>query len=375
MHRVLSAAILLATVGGCDVVAPPLPDPPDLPDPPGPDDVVTALEAAVLEKLECDETLRPSTLARIRDVIKGADVDTVRALLLNPQDLASVVALGGPQIEAPIVIGRNLLALVESGTAADLMTNGWDGVLCGEAVPLLCTAGGETTTVACDVSGRAQTLTMELAGCTLGGTVYDGDVIFTRDVDDDAIAAVTFGEFTLNEFRRLDGNLVVNVGAGNDAFVAAVSAPDVFEFFEHGGLARGLECSSETTFETVAIDVTGDADPTAAIAMVARHASADVSIGVETFNDGLTFAGDCGCPQPGSGMFIDVPRPLGQAGETGRARVQWVAATDASLCSQPRVELVDWPSDCSALDDVDGDCARGATEDTLEQLMTALCTR
>ena len=46
---------------------------------------------------------------------------------------------------------------------------------------------------------------------------------------------------------------------------------------------------------------------------------------------------------------------------------------DASLCAQPAVALVDWPSDCSALVNVDGDCGRTATEDTLSDLMTAFC--
>jgi hypothetical protein len=371
---VVVVAAQVAAVGGCGLLS----DPPLPPAPPTPEAALQELEDAVFAQLACEERLRPSTLQRLRDVIDGADVDTVRALLLNPQDLARVVALGGAQVEAPVVVARNLFALVDSGAAHDLLAHGWDGLQCGEAQPLLCTAGGEAAVVDCDDDGAPSALRLSFDGCTLGGVVYDGDVGFARVDDDDGVAALSFGAsaarpegraLTIDEFRRLDGSLVVDVGAGAGRFVAAVTAPDVFEFFDHGGLASGLDCAAETVVTAVSVDV-GDSD--AVVALSASRKSPDVSVGIETFGDHLRFAGDCGCPQPGSGAFVDVPRPLGRAGETGRARVSW-GDGGGDRCASVDVELVSWPDDCAGLDDLDGDCGKGATEATLEALFGALC--
>ncbi|MDP2343861.1 MAG: hypothetical protein Q8O67_23075 [Deltaproteobacteria bacterium] len=374
--RSFFAAAVIVPVGlcaGCDLLdnPPELPPPPPV-DVPDVDDLIAEVEDAILEKLECEEILRPSTLGRIRDVIKNADASTVQALLLNPQDLASVVALGGVQVEAPVVVARNLFRIVETGVAADLLNGGWDGVLCGDAVPLLCTAGAEASTVTCDVDGKATAINLAFDGCTLGGTVYEGAVTFTRVADDDTVAGLTFAEFTLDEIRRLDGDLVLDVGAGTQGFAAAIGAPDVFELFDHGGLASGLECAAETTFEAVGLDVDDDS---AQVEMIAFRSDPDATIGIETFGDHLSF-GDptaCGCPLPGSGAFVDVPRPLGRAGESGRAKISWKPPFDGGSCASVQVELETWPTDCAGLDDVDGDCARAATEVTLGKLLGALC--
>ena len=321
-----------------------VPLPLDLPAPPPVkvfDDVIGALADAVFEKLACEEIVRPSTLTRLRAVLENADAATIQALLLNPQDLASIVALGGWQVEAPVIVARQL----------------WSGL----------------STVSCDVDGAAAAVHLSFTGCSLGGTVYDGALSFTRVVDDNARAGLGFAGFTLNEIRRLDGQLQVKVGAGPDAFVAAVTAPSVFAVIDHGGLDAGLECGAETTFEAVAVDIANDH---AVVQMIALRADENGSVGIETFGNHLSFGdpAQCGCPQPGSGAFIDVPRPLGRAGESARARITWQASTDPSLCSLPQVQLESWPTDCDVLVDVDGDCAQGATESSLGLLLGALCT-
>ncbi len=376
-----------AAVGACDPAARPPGD--ELPPPPSVAEVRRELEDALLEKLTCDETLRPSTLQRMRAVLEDADDETIGALLLNPQDLASVVALGGAQVEAPVIVARNLLRIFADGTANDVVENGWDGVSCGEAVPLSCTAGEQRSVVDCDADGAATALRLSFDLCTLGGVVYNGAVTLTRlsdvgvvDVGAAEVAALGFDDFTFNEVRRLDGTLLidvgpVDVGTSADRFVADISDAQRFSFVEHGGLASGLECASETTFATLGLDVDGDS---AFVKMGASRADPDVTVGIETFGDHLRF-GDpsvCGCPLPGSGALIDVPRPLGRAGETGKARVTWQPSSDATLCSQPRVELVTWPESCDVGEsgvDVDGDCARGATEDMLAAALGALCAR
>lgn len=362
--------VVVVGVGGClelPTEAPPLPQPPD--PPPALDGALQDLEDAVFDKLECEEKLRPSTLERIQDVIEGADVDTVRALLLNPQDLASVVALGGLQVEAPVIVARNLYALYDDGAVADLVDNGWDGVSCGEAVAVLCTAGGAATVVDCDANDEARAVALSFDKCAFRGVVYDGDVAFVRDDDDDSVAVVGFDGFSVDEFRAFEGSVVVDVGAGSDRFAGSVVSPDVFTIKDHGGVAGGLDCGVDLEFAAVSLDVDDD---DGVVVMDAIRKSSDGTIGVETFGDHLTFASGCGCPQPGSGAFVDVPRPLGRAGEAGRASITW-GVGGAGLCSKPTVSLVDWPTDCVGLDDVDGDCARSATEQTLSDLMSALC--
>lgn len=340
----------------------------------GLDDAAAAIEDALFAQLECEELVRPSTLERIRAVLHDPGADELRALLLNPQDLASVVALGGAQVEGPVLLARNVLRVVETGAAADLLANGWDGVSCDEPVTLACTAGEETSTVRCD-GAAASSITLSFAGCTLGGTVADGALTLSRIPGDDGVAALSFEGLTFDEVQRLEGALLLDVplepGAGDGSLTALVASPDTLSVVEHGGLASGLSCAAETTFDRAGLSVTAT---DAIVEAQARHLTPDQVVGVETFGEHLRF-GDrlCGCPLPGSGMLVDVPRPLGRAGEIARARVTWAAATDAGACADAKVTLEDWPSTCDGVQDVSGDCARAATEQTLERLFDALC--
>jgi hypothetical protein len=369
------------TQAGCDELTQPVSDTADdviddvddqLPDddlPPGGDEVAAAFEAAIFEKLECEDIARPSTLERVKDVLHDPTGDEIAALLLNPQDLATVVALGGAQVDGPVLLARNLLRVVDSGAGRDLLDGGWDGVSCGSPVAFACTAGEGATTVTCD-GAVALSIALSFDGCTLDGTIYDGALTLDRVAGDDTVAALAFAGFTLDETDAIEGALLLDVGQGSDAFAASVSSPDILEVEEHGGLAAGLECSAETTFETAGLVV----DATSGVVqMKASQAEPDATMGIETFGDHLAF-GDplaCACPLPGSGVLVDVPRPLGREGETARARITWGASADA--CSAPHVLLEDWPPSCAGLEDVNGDCAKGATESTLTRLLGALC--
>lgn len=362
---------LVAAGAGCDVFAGDEGEGEGEGDLPGVDDAKDAVEDAVVEKLTCDERLRPSTLARLRAFLASADAETLGALLTNPADLASVVAVGGPQIEGGVLVARNLFALVADGTGADLVRSGWDGLLCGDAVPAQCTAGSATTVVSCDRLGRATAVRLDFDRCTLRGVVTDGVVDLDRDESDDSLARATFAGFTLNEVRALEGSLTVDVNVGADAFAAAVVDPDRFAFVEHGGLASGLECGSELDFAAFDVDV--GADDTVVVFDGTRR-TPEATLGMATTGEHLRFVDGCACPQPGSGLFVDVPRPLGQENQTARARIDWVAAVDDSVCATPRVTLSDWPTDCGALDALaSGDCQKAASEDVLAGTLQALC--
>jgi hypothetical protein len=334
-------------------------------------DVAQLVEDAIAEKLQCEEVLRPSTLGRMRAVLHDPTFDEVRALLLAPEDLATVVALAGAQVEGSVILLRNLVLLTESGAAGDLLENGWSGVSCGDPVTLACTAGTQTTTVTCDAALVANAVTVSFDGCTLDGTLHQGAFSLARDASDDSAARLSFDGLTFNEVERYQGSLLLDVGVGPGAFAAAVSATDPLEIVEHGGLTAGLECSAETRFEVATFSLAADV---ATIEMSIEKQDPDKTLGLETFGEHLTFSGaDCACPDVGSGVLVDVPRPLGQDGAVARARVTWSATAEAGLCARAEVALEGWPQSCDAVNDVAGDCAKGATAAVLAELLTSLC--
>ena len=373
-------ALLIAALVGVTSVAATCPalEPPVLPPIPaegegegeGDFDVAQLIEDAVAEKLQCEELLRPSTIERMRAVLHDPTFDEVRALLLAPEDLASVVALAGTEVEGSVIVLRNLLLLTESGAARELIEYGWSGVGCGDPVSVACTAGTEVTTVTCD-AGEASAVTLAFDDCTLDGTVHQGALTLARVPGDDTAAALTFDALTFDEIERYQGGLLVDVGAGPGAFAAAVAGADQLEVIEHGGLAAGLECSAETRFQVASFALAGDV---ATVQMNIEKQDREQTLGIATFGNHLTFTGtDCACPDAGSGVLVDVPRPLGQDGQVAEARVTWSPTSEAGLCARAQVELLGWPSACDTVTDVAGDCAKGATAAVLAELLTSLC--
>lgn len=333
-------------------------------------DVAQLIEDAVADKLQCEELLRPSTIERIRAVLHDPTFDEVSALLLAPEDLATVVALAGTEVEGSVILLRNLVLLTESGAAQQLIEGGWSGVGCGDPVTVACTAGSQTTTVSCD-AGAASAVTLAFDGCTLDGTLHQGAMTLARVTGDDNAAALAFDALTFDEIERYQGGLLVDVGAGPGAFAASVAGADRLEVIEHGGLAAGLECSAETRFDIASFALQGEV---ATVQMSIEKEDPEQTVGLETFGNHLTFTGaDCACPDAGSGVLIDVPRPLGLDAAPAQARVTWQATAEAGLCARADVELLAWPSACDAVSDVAGDCAQAATAAVLAELLTALC--
>src|SRR4051812_32182240 len=137
-------------------------------------DPVQEAEDAVFAKLVCEDVARPSTLARLRAVFDHPSPQTAAAFATNPQGLATLVSIAGPEAEGVVVALRN------ATRAEELFAHGWDGVQCGEPFALDCTAGDETASVSCD-DGVANRVDLKLAKCTLGGMVLDGTVAIVRD--------------------------------------------------------------------------------------------------------------------------------------------------------------------------------------------------
>lgn len=373
----VTAALVLvvAPLAACDIAfdpadEPEVPEVPEVPDVPDvePDDVAAELEEAIFEKLQCEEILRPSTLERMRALLRDPTFEELEALLTNPQDLATVVAMAGVEVEGAIVVARNIERLVSNGTAQQLVDGGWDGVQCGEPVEFACTAGDETTTVACDVDTLVTSVATDFALCTLGGTVHDGAMTFDRIEGVDTSARVTFAALAFDEIKVLDGSIAVALQPA-DGTIFSATLGDGLAYTEHGGPDGGVSCGARLSLDALELDVN---DAESSIEFAGARATADGDqLDIET-TDALRFPTGtrCACPLAGGGVRVEVPRPLGREGESATAQIEFTPTSDAALCAEASVTLSSWPSTC----DLGGDCAKGATETTLGKLVSALCT-
>lgn len=381
--KAAKGAILLAMIGtssvACDDLAGALPPPGDPlapdggvapPDPPVvpdvPEDPVAALEDAIFDALQCEEIARPSTLQRIRDLLHDPTAEELQALLTAPEDIATIVAMGGLKVEGSVVLARNL-ARVLSGEP--VVQGGWDGVECG-SVALACTAGEKTSTVLCE-QGVPVSVDVAFEGCVLDGTLYDGALAYDRVDGDPGAARVAFSSFTIDEVKRADGALEVRVGL-EDGVSASAGGDSAFVIESHGGPTSGLSCGEALTIDALALD----ADLSGGVLQLdGRNVTDDGSFGIRTTGEHLAFEtpAACGCPIVGSAVELELPRPLGRAGEEALLRVEWKASADAALCAQAQVTAVQWPGDCAGIDEASRDCGRAATEQTLSELLTAFC--
>jgi len=317
-----------------------------------------ALEDFLVDELTCADVVRPSTLNRLRDVLHDPDAEALADVLLDPADLASLVARGGPQLEGAVVVAQNLRRLVDSGAGADLLAHGWDGVQCDEPQVLSCTAGTVTSSVGC-TAGTATDIVLAFDDCVLRGQKRDGAIQLTRDLDNDVagfdVAVVT------DETQAVQGAGLLDIGHA-DAFTIALT--DGFVVVDHGGIDAGLSCGAELRLRDAGFDL---ADDTATITVALTRDTRDEHLELATTSP-VIFDGACGCPLPGAGIVMDVPRPLGRDGETARAQITWSASNDVNACAQANVTLSQWPLSCGV-----GDCGQAATAAAMTSLLSALC--
>ena len=327
-------------------------------------DPVKAAEDAVFQKLECEEVARPSTLVRLRAVLEHPSADTASAFATNPQDVATLVALAGPEAEASVIVTRNVLRAADG--APDLLTSGWDGVPCDEPMTLACTAGEESVAVSC-THGKPTHIALTFDKCTVTGMVIDGDVTLERDGDSGAHAV--FSALSIDETKVVNGAIALRFDDAT-SFQASVRTADGLTIVDHGGPKGGLECGEELRFDVLAF-TTSKSGKEARVELGGSKQTVEETYGVATFGDHLHFDGSCGCPMPGSGIAFDMPRPLGKEGAVAHAKVTYTAPDDAKAsCAKANVELEGWPTSCSGLGD---DCGKGATAQSAAALLTAFC--
>jgi hypothetical protein len=326
------------------------------------------VEEVVAEALECHDVLRPSQIQRVRDVLHDPTFAEVSALVTAPEDLATVISLAGPKVEIAYVVARNLVFLADE---ASILRVGADGYECGESIALACTAGTKTTTPTCDEAGVVASLTVAFDRCTLDGVVYDGAAAIAR-VDGDAGAArVDFDALSMDEGEVLQGAVFVRFDQG-DAFMASMRADDGMKLVSHGGPASGKSCGEELSLDALAIVVD---EHGAAIELSGRKRDDEQSASLRTKGEHLSFTAPrpCACPDPGSMVEVQVPRPLGDPGDEALLEVSWRATDAADACAVVDVKALSWPATCYGLEGAGADCGERALVETTRAVLQALC--
>ncbi len=333
-----------------------------------PSDAPRLVEAAIFDALECHDVARPGTLSRLRAVLDEPTLEEIGALATAPEDLASIVALGGVKVEATVIVLQNVLRLaLDEQLRAELLSGGWDGVSCGDPVVVSCTAGTGSGAVLCE-GDAAHSLRIDLDACTLHGGVYDGAITVARVDDDDRIARVSFAALTIDQATKVQGAFDVRIDV-EDRFMASVQGDEPLKIIEHGGPSSGLTCGEELAIDVAAVDFDGQR---ATIELSARQRDADSVLGVATASKHLTYSGACGCPDPGSGIEVVLPQPLGEEGAEARLQLSWSAAKDDGACATAYVDAIEWPQSCWGAEQA-GDCGEAATVSVLARMMQAFC--
>lgn len=333
--------------------------------PPTPQSARARLEDALFDHLACDEVARPATLARLRALVDDPTTDEAIALLTAPEDLASLVAMAGPQVEGTVFVARNLHLAATAGHGQALLDDGWDALDCADTVTIACTAGTGTSAVRCDDGVSPSGLTLDFDGCTLTGRLLDGPLVFNREPDDRA--RVGGAGFSVDEVRTIEGELLIEVGPGGSGLAAEDAGAGV-AFVDFGGPEGGLSCGERLTADRAVIDVDGAA---VRLELTGRNTTTDGEVGLVTkaAHVQITDAAVCACPDAGSAMELRLDSVLGGP-DPGVLEVAWSGNGGDGTCRTVAVTATTWPTDCSGLDD---DCGKGAIEATLGAMMSAFC--
>lgn len=326
------------------------------------------VEEVVAEALECHDVLRPSTIERVRDVLHDPTFEEVGALVTAPEDLATIVSMAGPKVEIAYVLARNLVFLADE---ASILRTTADGYACGEALSVACTGGTKTTTPSCDDEGFVREVRVAFDRCTLDGVVYDGAATLTQ-VDGDAGAArVAFDALSMDETDVLQGAVFVRFDQ-QDAFMASLREVGGLKLVSHGGPEAGKSCGEELSLDAVAIVID---ERGAAIELAGSKRDDEQTASLRTKGEHLTFTAPrpCACPDPGSMIEVQVPRPLGEPGDEALLQVAWQATDAADACAVVDVQALSWPDACYGLEHAGADCGERALVETTRRILQALC--
>lgn len=335
------------------------------------DAIAEQIEARLMDALVCSEKIRPSTLERLRAVLRDPSQQTLADLVTSPEVIADVVAMAGTRVEDSVILLNNLALLYEQGHAGIVLEQGWDTLSCDDEVTLACTAGSGTTAVRCGAGPTPDAVELSFDACILRGTKYEGRARFSR-LEGDARIGVVFDALVFDEVDRLDGALVLEVGPVDGTQSLAKDTGAALALVSHGGPA-GASCGEALSFETFRAEHTPSS---ASLALDAVRETAESSYALRTLGEHLRFdvPRACACPSPGAGLEVVFPRPLSDAGETATLRATWGPAVSDDECASVDVTIVDWPEACPLLDQAQPGCGQEAARRAVASLLGAFCT-
>lgn len=337
------------------------------------------IEAELVDFLTCAGVARQSTINQIKATL-GSDGELgLTDLLAAPDNVAALVGMAGVTVEGYVLLAQNLRLLFEQGAVKELIATGADGLSCGDAVTLSCTSGTGTTTVGCDPQDRVISITSSYDACILQGKKLQGKMQFTIDTTDRSAVTVGFEDFTIDEDSQVLGEVRIDLDKTSEMSSLAVEASAGLRLESYGGYMSTLSCGQTLTLDRLILDETagdtGDAGDVGVNFKGAKRTKED-TYALETIGAHLRWskALDCACPKAGGGLKLAIPRPLGRDGDTATLQVTFAdAPAGSTLCGSARVELPDWPTDCSALESVQSDCGKASAKKVLEPLLSAMC--
>lgn len=335
------------------------------------DRLAAKIEAELVDFLECDGGVRPSTIARLQQIIKDPKQLKLKDLVVAPEDVAGLVGMAGLSVEGYVLLAQNFLLLFEQGHVKSLIEQGRDGLMCDDVLTLACTAGTGTTKVLCP-QGGTRTIESSYSGCVLRGRKHEGKMWIAVPAADQTSAQVTFGGLVLDEVTAITGDIALDLDATKTSQTLTLGEASELQIVSHGGPSGGRSCGEQLTVSRLEL---GNTPMEAKIGVKGDKRTVDATYALETFGPSqLSWAKPfaCACPGVGSGLQVSVPRPLGRADQTATMRVTYGAGA-AGSCATARVELVDWPTDCSFLENPTSDCGKSAARDVIEPLLTAMC--
>jgi hypothetical protein len=348
------------------------PNDPELPSLPEDDPVVDEIEAFFADYLQCSEKIRPSTIERISDVLHDPSEQTVVDLVTSPEVVADVVAQAGIQVEATVILLRNLELLYGEGHAAELLSGGWESLSCDDTITLACTQGSGSSTALCSSGSAVDSVAFDLDACILQGTKMEGGVAFAARSANGIGATVTFDDLIFDEVDLIAGAVSLDAQAGSSAKDLALDTGAQLLLEAHGG-PEGASCGERTTLDTFVVSATASS---LRVELDGEKESADSRYALRTVGEHLNFTPelDCACPTPGSGLEMTFPQPFADTDDDATVRINYGPANDPERCASVSVTIVEWPTDCALVDGIPDDCGAESARRAIGDLLEPFCT-